>query len=332
MRRFFSAYFFYVVVVTMLFDDILPIAQYYDAFLIDMFGVLFNGDDFFDTVLDKLACLRRAGKILIIVSNTTQTSSKCEENYDRIGLRKHIHYDYFVTSGSVMREMFGDKKVFQIFKPNNEIFNVCQCDKKDAEYAYIGIPKINGLDVDISSLFDKDGKKIQADQLHDVDWQDVFLSDGQTTLGEFDKVIEDLNLPFLCANPDFFAFSLDASGNLIPVLRQGAIAMRCQKLGKKVIYTGKPYGNIYEHVVKICPLLHGRRKLAIGDTPWTDISGANDFGIDSVLTFTGCYSYFLKMYNLQHSDEKFELFINEFGQKFNISGASLKPRYIAKRF
>lgn len=313
-------------VVKVVVKDILSISQQYDIFLVDMFGVIFNGDKFFDDVLDKLKALKENGKTVIFVSNTTQISSKCEENYAKRGLIKDCHYDKFVTSGDVMRQMFSDKKVRQIFKPNNDIFD--QSDKP--EYAYIGIPKINGLDVDISELFDKNGKRIYVDQLNHLDWNDVFLPDGQTTLGEFDKEIKDLDVPFLCANPDFFAFSVDSNGKLIPVLRQGAIAMRCQQLGKKVTYSGKPYKNIYDYAFKNCPL--DKKILMVGDTPWTDITGANNVGIDSVLTLTGSYSFFLQMYDRRHSDENLEYFIDVFSRKFDLSNSPLKPTYIIERF
>lgn len=67
----------------------------------------------------------------------------------------------------------------------------------------------------------------------------------------------------------------------------GYYAEKIKQLGGKVIYSGKPYEEIYSKVLQECPSVAKNRILMIGYTFYTDILADNWFGIDSGLVLTG---------------------------------------------
>ena len=76
----------------------------------------------------------------------------------------------------------------------------------------------------------------------------------------------------------------------------GTIAELYNNIGGEVIILGKPSIEIYSTVLKNFKDVNNSKILAIGDSIYHDIKGANNFGIDSLLiTSTGIHhSFFSK--------------------------------------
>ena len=90
-------------------------------------------------------------------------------------------------------------------------------------------------------------------------------------------------LPMICANPDFVSVAPDGNMNICP----GATARRYEEIGGQVDYRGKPHAPVYERC-----LLHepgARPVLAIGDSLYHDIGGANAAAIDSLFIASGIH-------------------------------------------
>ena len=90
-------------------------------------------------------------------------------------------------------------------------------------------------------------------------------------------------MPMICANPDLVVYR----GEQL-VYCAGALAERFQALGGEVEQAGKPYAPIYRDGAwpagaKRKNPLDLDRVLAIGDAMHTDIAGAQDMGLDSLL-------------------------------------------------
>ena len=68
----------------------------------------------------------------------------------------------------------------------------------------------------------------------------------------------------------------------------GAIAEIYKKMGGKIIIKGKPEIDIYIETTKQINL-NKNRTLAIGDSLFHDIKGANNFEIDSILVQSGIH-------------------------------------------
>ena len=89
-----------------------------------------------------------------------------------------------------------------------------------------------------------------------------------------------LHLPMLCVNPDMEVVKQDGTQWLCA----GAVAAEFTRMGGRVAYIGKPFAEVYQ-VSKL--LLGNHRILCVGDNPATDIKGANDAGLDSLLITGG---------------------------------------------
>ena len=107
-------------------------------------------------------------------------------------------------------------------------------------------------------------------------------------LADYENILKlgvDKDLTLLCANPDLV---VDV-GNTREMCA-GSLASMYEKMGGKVIYFGKPHNNIYQEVYSFLNSV-GKPKaqsiLCIGDGLNTDIKGANNEKLDSLLVVGG---------------------------------------------
>lgn len=249
----------------------------YDAIFLDAYGVFWGSAEIgvFPGAADAMKYLVDQGKYVGIISNSTQLAAKEKEKFKKYGLQEGVHYHFILTSGEVARNILQQSNlpfptprfsywVFgsihprfgshaQLFEGTNyrETKNF-----EEADFIYISIPHIDG-----------------------VDQQDPEV---------FRPMIQALpkRIPVLCANPDRFAMEGSPPR---PVVRQGSIAQMFAEEQAPVYLTGKPSSMIYEAALQRMPPSISKDKiLMIGDTPETDIRGANGIGIDAALvTKTG---------------------------------------------
>ena len=99
-----------------------------------------------------------------------------------------------------------------------------------------------------------------------------------------DKAL-DHNLTMYCANPDFETIEKNNNKNIFCM---GAIAEIYQKMGGLVVIKGKPEKDIYIETTKSIKL-NKMKTIAIGDSIFHDIKGANNFYIDSILIKSGIH-------------------------------------------
>ena len=64
------------------------ILDQYDTFLLDMWGVMHNGSEPYEGVLEAVQELKRVGKKMIILSNS---SKRRENSHKMLGKRKFFH-------------------------------------------------------------------------------------------------------------------------------------------------------------------------------------------------------------------------------------------------
>lgn len=316
-----------------IYDTILPLVDSYDAFFVDVYGVIFNGIRVYDEALSALDYLKKAGKSVIILSNTTELSESAKIGYTRRGLVAGQHYDKFVTSGEFLNRSLkaNSDKFFEsvghlvktvkcIFFGNGEVFKGTPLQKvddiNDADIMYVGFPRTNYGPTQVDELLDSNGNRVTTDQVLNVDWRTVRSASGNSGLPE---IVHDLEIclqkdkTLLVANPDIFAHtSINNQKHL--VLTQGAVGYYYEKMGGKAIFTGKPYSGIFEFAKTFVP--SSTRIAMIGDTPWTDILGANNSGIDSILVTTGVADEFVS----DHKDR-------ESGIDYLLENISLKMNY-----
>jgi HAD superfamily hydrolase (TIGR01450 family) len=333
-------------------DDIFSISEMYDVFFVDVYGVLYDGVKLYDNTLYTLKTLKNSGKKIVILSNTTQIASDAKTGYSQRGMQEGIHYDEVVTSGEYLRQTIINHEFSKIigtadiqfvkylFMGNNAVFadtDITETDSYDeADFIYVGMPRASYGSIRIDNLFYEDNKRINIEDVIDSDWKAIKDSQGRNGLSEFAHFLEiclKKNKILLVANPDIFAHSsMDNNSKKAPILTQGCIGKYYEKLGGKVIYFGKPYAGIFENAKQYVKSTD--RVAMVGDTPWTDVLGANTSCIDSVLVTTGVSGeFFEKMQNSASEDEKFESLFNKIAKKMNnITNESIVPTHIIKQF
>jgi ribonucleotide monophosphatase NagD (HAD superfamily) len=334
-------------------ESVLSIADDYKTIFVDVYGVLFDGVVLYEKTLITLERLKKSGKKIVILSNTTQVSGEAKIGYARRGLLQHVHYDEFVTSGEFLNytiknhplkfseAMGGESNTVKcIFIGNANIFEGTHLQKVDtyaADFLYVGIPRASYGTVRIDDVFDCDGNKVNIEDVIDSDWNNLQDSQGRRGFFEFACQLMNclhLNKTLLIANPDIFAHALQQDGlsEHMAVVTQGAIAAYYEKLGGKVVYFGKPYAGIFEYARQLVDAVEPI--LMIGDTPWTDISGANACGLDSALVMTtGVVHEFLKkMSDSLSMDEKCKILFEKIAPRMTKLAGSVVPKHFIKCF
>lgn len=247
--------------------NVLELASYYDAFFIDIWGVLHESKKVYPEAASHLVTLQQMRKTIILVSNAPRRSANVEKFLkEDLGFTKGIHYNEILTSGEsffIKSQSFEAGRVF-----------------------YIGEPKDKNLILQIPHLH------CVSEITKDIDF--AAATSGQENE---DMILQSLlfhKIPFFCLNPDLFIKTKD--GKLEPCA--GSLAKKYADQGGEVIYFGKPYSLIYEYAFdilrKIKPDIDKKRILAIGDGMETDIKGANSAQIDSALCLCGLPSFELQ--------------------------------------
>jgi len=333
-------------------DNIFSVADLYDTFFIDMYGVLFDGSELYSSTLVTLKKLKEMGKKVVLVSNTSQLSADAVRGYTERGMNRGIHYDHFVTAGELLHyflinhsDIFSEKigkkfrKVKYLFMGNTNVFKDTGISKadtyKDADLIYVASPRAHYGSVRVDNLYDEDGNKVEIEEFLSKDWKTLRDDKGRQGLTEFSLQLEKLSAlkkVLFLSNPDVFApFRIDDGKH--PVATQGAIGSYYEKVfGGKVLYFGKPFVEIFEFAKKVSSS-ESDKILMIGDTLWTDILGAHNAGIDSALVMTGVSGEFFRKMAGKHITEKLEVLKNQIGSKLSCAKQELKnPTHILRHF
>lgn len=263
-----------------IYPGIARLSDRFRGILLDAYGVFWGGNDFgllpgSKEIMEKLVS---QGKIVGILSNSTQLAAKEINKLHSRGLIQGTHFHFLITSGEITRNTFLNKKVpfetssnkFWLFGQAHPKFSSHEAifqdtvysqtlDIHEADFMYISIPHINGEDQVNPEVFRKEIEKVKIK-----------------------------NLPMFCANPDLFAHE---GTHPRAVVRQGYIAKMYQEMGGQVFYSGKPHNIAYAFAMTYFQkydITNPSEILMVGDTPETDIRGARGFGMPSaLLTQTG---------------------------------------------
>ncbi len=333
-------------------DNIFSVADLYDTFFIDMYGVLFDGSELYSGTLATLKKLKEIGKKIVLVSNTSQLSSDAMRGYTERGMNRGTHYDHFVTAGELLHNILvHHKDVFNkqigkelstvkyLFMGNTNVFNDTEISRantyEEADLVYVASPRSHYGSVRVDNLYDENGNKVEIEEFLDRDWKTLRDDQGRQGLAEFALQLEKLatlGKTLFLSNPDVFApFRIDDGKH--PVATQGAIGFYYEKVfGGKVLYFGKPFVEIFEFAKKVSSS-ETDKILMIGDTLWTDVLGAHNAGIDSALVMTGVSGEFFRKMAGKHITEKLEVLKDQIGSKLSCAKQDLKsPTHILRHF
>jgi HAD superfamily hydrolase (TIGR01459 family) len=245
-----------------------PLAEEFDGFILDLWGVLHDGINAFPAAVDCLGRLRAAGKPVVLLSNVPRPNAAAQQLMRRIGIPDALYTD-ILTSGEAVRRALQAPPDLWWAELGRRVFHLGP--ERD-------LPVLEGLD------------RIRVSRPAEANF---VLNTGPddhrnpTDLGEFEAVLQDCarhGLPMICANPDMVV----VRGG-VTVLCAGSLAVRYRELGGDVRALGKPDPAIYQ------PLLARlgcapERVLAVGDALHTDIAGAAGVAIAACWVLGGVHA------------------------------------------
>lgn len=237
------------------------LAERFDLFLLDQFGVLHDGSEPYPGVPDCLSELRRAGKRVVILSNSGKRSRENERRLHTLGFDTGL-WDLFLSSGEVAWSALASggasQKCFLISRDNDRS-------------AIDGLPLQlveDPAEAGIILLAASEGDRFELDHYNRL------LTKAART-----------GVPCLCTNPD--KVMLTPAG---PRFGAGRIAELYEALGGAVTYIGKPFPAIYQAALVASGDAVKSSVICIGDSVEHDIAGAASAGLASALVRTGIHA------------------------------------------
>lgn len=247
-------------------EGIAPVADRYDGFVLDLWGVVHDGKKPYPGVPEALAELKARGKAVVFLTNAPRRAWFVQGMLDRMGLDRAL-YDGIMSSGEVSWRHLKDRR--------------------DPWFARLGRRCVHiGPERDLSVV--EDGV---AEIVADVAQADFLLNTGPDPArgphspDPYRPALEacaKAGLPMLCVNPDR---AVMVGGEKL--ICAGALADIYLDLGGSVMEIGKPDPAVYEPVLDLLGNPARHRVLAIGDTPHTDLAGAQAAGMDALWALTG---------------------------------------------
>jgi HAD superfamily hydrolase (TIGR01459 family) len=253
------------------------LADRYDAFILDVWGVLHDGVKPFDGVVPTLEALKQAGKPVLLLSNASRRSPSVAPQLTRLGVPPDL-YQTILTSGDETWRGLATRG------------------RADADPFYRDLGRrcfVIGSGRD-PGFFDA----LDVEPVEDPAISDFVLANSLQRIGQTPADYEETMVAahgngaaFICANPDLvvvYAGKLEYC--------PGSLAARYEELGGAVMYQGKPHAPVYARALSMLGNPDPRRVLCVGDSLRTDIAGANAAGLDSLLLAGGIHKQdFLRM-------------------------------------
>ena len=257
-------------------EGLQSIADNYDLFYIDLWGVVHNGIKLNEGAIFTLQKLLEINKNFILLTNAPRPIKPVKVFLEKMGMKKELR-DKVFTSGEAalnyLKKFHSLEKFFHIGPPRDfDLFN--------------GFKNNKSKDID-------DCKYLLCTGLFDNHDQD---------LNYYKDLLErHINKKMICTNPDLIVDRGDKRE-----LCAGSVAMIFSKMGGEVVYFGKPYREVYNQSIDN----KDKKILSIGDNLNTDIKGANLLNYDSLLISNGVHKNEIKDYGIEKISKQYESIIN----------------------
>ncbi|MBP2301944.1 TIGR01459 family HAD-type hydrolase [Azospirillum picis] len=247
-------------------SGIAEVIDRYDGFILDLWGVLHDGEQLYPGVADCVDRMRDAGKTLCLLSNAPRRTPGAVEKLAGMGMGRE-RYHHVMTSGEATYEALRDRN--------------------DPWHAALGRRLLHIGPARDTDIYDGLGYEV----VERPEEADFVVNTGIVTFGE---TLEDYqpqldacraaNLPMVCANPDLVVMV----GPMM-VICAGTLAARYEQMGGDVRQHGKPHAPVYQRCFELLGIADKSRILAVGDSLRTDVAGANAAGIDVALVTAGIH-------------------------------------------
>ena len=240
------------------------IADRYDAFVIDLWGVLHDGVRAFPEAVACLEQLRAHDKRVLILSNAPRRAESVAARNAELGIPAHL-CDAVMSSGeAAWRHLAARTDPW-----HRALGRRCH---------HLGPERDRGMREGLDYDF--------VDHLAEADFVlatgALSFEDTPETYAAFLDEALGRRLPMVCANPDLEVIRGDRRE-----ICAGTIARAYERMGGEVRYHGKPHAEIYEDCFALIAAPARGRIAAIGDSLRTDIAGARAAGIDGIFITGG---------------------------------------------
>jgi HAD superfamily hydrolase (TIGR01459 family) len=166
-----------------LLEGLAPVIDAYDAFIVDLWGVLHDGAHPLPGTVECLTALKRAGKRVALLSNAPRPAAPVIARLAEIGFARELYDDVMTSGEETWRHLVR---------------------RADPWYAalgercyMIGPPRDNGMLVDV--------RAVRVHALEDAEFILNTGADFGDTVEKFEELLQRAaarDLPMICANPD----------------------------------------------------------------------------------------------------------------------------------
>ena len=248
-----------------LLNGLSEIASCYDLFLLDQYGVLHDGKTPYPGVNACLDALARAGKAVVVLSNSAKRADYNLARLARLGV---------ATSG-----------ITRLVSSGEAFHADLQQGGALARHGWRRCIVI-ASDADRSILAETD--LLETTDLARADFILLIgIDPPRVTTATLEPILAAARargLPMVCANPD--------TTSVLPmglVEGPGSVALRYAALGGSVHWYGKPHPAIFESALAAVGCHDKSRAIMVGDAITHDVHGAHSVGIPAVLVLCGIH-------------------------------------------
>jgi len=240
------------------------IAERFDAFLIDQFGVLRDGKGPYPGAVETLLRLKTSGKTIIILSNSGKRSVENDRRLAALGFDPQS-WDWFLTSGEVAWRILQSESRDGSSKATRKCLLISR-DGDTSPLDGLDLTRTErGEDAEVILLAASEG------DVHPLSFYETLLAPAAAR-----------GVPCLCTNPDKIMLTKDGTA-----FGAGRIAELYEELGGQVRWIGKPFPDIYATAREFLGPIAPEKICCIGDSIEHDIAGAAGAGLKSILVTTG---------------------------------------------
>ncbi len=240
----------------------------YRAAILDLWGVVHDGEKPTPHALDALVQMRASGVRTMLLSNAPRTVESVKKQIAGFGIPPGS-YDDVVSSGGLTREALAARADPWHAKLGHRFYHL----GPERDWGLL-----DGLDYELAPT---------PERAHFI--LNTGLFDDETeTAADYTELLQlglRKHLPMICANPDRWVYR---GTKRLPCA--GEVARAYVEMGGDVRYHGKPYPSAYAACMARAGGVTRAQVLAVGDSLTTDIAGANAAGIDSVLILSGLHA------------------------------------------
>ena len=239
---------------TKLIKNINKVQGKYDVFFIDLWGVVHNGIKAYKGAIEVLKNLKKLNKRYVLMSNAPRPAVSVRNFLIKLKINKNLLNNIFTSGEAALQSLnknYYGKKFYHIGPQRDNI------------------------------LFANFKKNKTSLKKADFILCTGFFENYEDSLVYYKNLLKKyIKIKMVCTNPDLIVHRGKKKEYCA-----GKIAEIFQEIGGKVIYFGKPHPEIYKFCMK-----KNEKILVIGDNIRTDIKGANNMKLDSLLITKGIHA------------------------------------------